>query len=205
MPVSHRRAFVLGFAPALAATCLFPGLASAAVPAEDFVSRNIQAGLGILSNAQLSPDQRRSQFEKLLLSITDLKRIAVFTLGNYGKSAAAADVDAFTTAFQTYALSVYRSYFEKYSGQTLAVTGSRDNAPGDTIVRTSLSGSGAGPLEVDFRVNANGPSPVLTDIGIAGVWLALAERDDFAAFLSQNHGDVSALAAHLTEVAQASR
>ena len=84
---------------------------------------NIHKGLDILNNKGLSAEQRRSQFEQFLLGLTDMKRIADFTLGNYRRSASPADQDAFDAAFQNYAVAVYQSYFAKYAGQTLKVTG----------------------------------------------------------------------------------
>ena len=35
------------------------------------------------------------------------------------------------------------------------------------------------------------------DIGVAGVWLALAQRDEFLSVIAQNNGDIKALTAHL--------
>ena len=61
--------------------------AAAANPAEEYVGDNIHKGLDILNNKGLSVDQRRSPFEQFLLGLTDMKRIAVFTLGNYRRSA----------------------------------------------------------------------------------------------------------------------
>ena len=55
--------------------------ALAADPAETFVSENIQKGLALLNNRSLAPAQKRDQFENFLTGLTDLKRIADFTLG----------------------------------------------------------------------------------------------------------------------------
>jgi ABC-type transporter MlaC component len=52
-------------------------------------------------------------------------------------------------------------------------------------------------LEIDFRVRTDGAKPVLVDLGVAGLWLAIAQRDEFGAVLAQSNGDVKALAAHL--------
>src|ERR1700679_3127978 len=76
-----------------------PALAAGNV-AEAFVDDNIHKGLDILNNKTLSTEQRRVQFEGFLLGLTDMKRIAVFTLGNYRRSASQADQDAFDAAFQ---------------------------------------------------------------------------------------------------------
>jgi ABC-type transporter MlaC component len=50
---------------------------------------------------------------------------------------------------------------------------------------------------VDFRVRSDGAKPVLVDIAVAGVWLGLAERDEFASVLARSNGDIGALIAHL--------
>src|ERR1700761_7160076 len=108
----------------LAAPLLATPASAAGNPAEQFVSDNIHKGLDILNNKTLPPDQKRAQFEQFLMSLTDMKRIAVFTMGNYRRSASPADQEAFDAAFQNYAVAVYQSYFAKYAGQTLKVTGS---------------------------------------------------------------------------------
>lgn len=200
-----RRAF-LAMSLLMAAPLLASPAAAATNPAEQFVGDNIHKGLDILNNKSLSAEQRRSQFEQFLLGLTDMKRIAVFTLGNYRRAASEADQDAFTAAFQNYAVAVYQSYFSKYAGQTLKVTGSTERAPGDFIVATTLidpnDRSGQPPLEVDFRVRTDTGKPVVVDFSVAGIWLALEERDQFTAFLGQNGGNIRTLNSHLTELAK---
>ena len=193
----------LGLLAALALTLALPGRALAATPAETFIAGNIRTGLAILSNAQLAPSQRKAQFQTFLLGITDMKRIAVFTLGPYANSASAADQDAFASAFQNYAVVVYRSYFERYSGQTIAVLRSTQRAPGDFIVVTNMvdSKSGQPPLEIDFRVRTDEATPVITDFSVAGIWLALAEQADFSAVLAKNGGSIPGLIQHLNAAA----
>jgi phospholipid transport system substrate-binding protein len=185
---------------------LFAAPAFAASPAEDFVQQNIHRGLDILNNKQLSADQRRSQFEGFLMGLTDMKRIANFTLGQYRRSASPGDVAAFESAFQNYAVAVYQSYFAKYAGQSLKVTGSQQRSSDDFIVATQLidpsDKSGQQPLEVDFRVRTDSGKPVVVDFSVAGIWLALEERDQFTAFLGQNNGNIHTLISHLNDLAK---
>ncbi|MEJ0026555.1 MAG: ABC transporter substrate-binding protein [Rhizomicrobium sp.] len=177
--------------------------AAAATPAEDLVANNIHKGLEILNDVHLTQDQRRAAFEDFLLGITDLKRVAVFTLGDYAVKATPADRDAFAAAFQRYAVTVYQSYFQRYSGQTLKVTGSRVNGPADDIVTTLLvdpKEQSGRPLEVDFRVRSDIGKPVIVDFSVAGIWLAPAEHDEFVAFLGRNGGGVPALSAYMDQL-----
>jgi phospholipid transport system substrate-binding protein len=178
--------------------------AAAANPAENFVQDNIHKGLELLNNKSLSVDQRRAQFSEFLLGLTDMKRIADFTLGQYRRGASPADLAAFDTAFQNYAIAVYQSYFARYAGQTLKVTGSQARSADDFIVSTQMidpnDHSGQAPLDVDFRVRTDAGKPVVTDFSVAGIWLALEERDQFTSFLGQNGGNINTLISHLNEL-----
>ncbi|HWC64429.1 MAG TPA: ABC transporter substrate-binding protein [Rhizomicrobium sp.] len=180
--------------------------ALAATPAETFVQDNIHKGLDILNSKSLPVDQRRSQFEGFLLGLTDMKRIADFTLGQYRRGASPADLAAFDAAFQNYAVAVYQSYFARYAGQTLKVTGSQQRAPDDFIVTTQLidptDRSGQPPLQVDFRVRTDTGKPVVIDFSVSGIWLALEERDQFTSFLGQNGGNIQMLNSHLNDLAK---
>ncbi len=171
--------------------------------AESFVDENIRKGLEILRDKRLSPIQRRDQFEGLLLSLVDVRRIALFTLGQYRRSAPPEDVEAFVNAFKNYATAAYQSYFAKYTDQTLKVTGSTQRTPTDFIVQTQLTdpSSNQPPSEVDFRVRTDTGKPVLVDVAYQGIWLSLEERDQFVAFLGQNNGNVRTLIAHLSDLA----
>ena len=189
---------------AMTLALIAPALAAqAATPAESFISDNIQKGLSILNDPALSTTQKSDQFEHLLLGLTDMKRIALFTLGQYAAGATPAERDAFATAFQNYSISVYRTYLGRYAGQSLKVTGSSERAPDDFIVNTVMvasSGNGGQPLQVDFRVRTDTGKPELTDFSVGGIWIALEERDQFAAFLAHNKGDIKNLIAHLQQV-----
>ena len=182
-----------------------PVLAAGSI-AENFVEENFQKGLAILNNKSLSTEQRRSQFETLLLGLTDLKRIANFTLGQYRRTASPADVAAFEAAFQNYAVAVYQFYFAKYAGQTLKVTGSQARSADDFIVQTVLINprdrSGQPPLQVDFRVRTDTGKPTVTDFSVSGIFLALEERDQFTSFLGQNSGNIRLLISHLNDLAK---
>jgi phospholipid transport system substrate-binding protein len=193
------------FLAALAATPFIRAGQALAVPnvAESFVDENIHKGLDILKDKRLSSIQRRDQFEGLLLSLVDVRRIALFTLGQYRRSAPPDDVEAFVSAFKNYAAAEYQSYFSKYSDQVLKVTGSTERSPTDFIVQTQLidPASNQQPAEVDFRVRTDTGKPVLVDVAYQGIWLSLEQRDQFVSFLGQNNGNVRSLVAHLSDLA----
>jgi phospholipid transport system substrate-binding protein len=202
--ISPTRRAVLAFATLLAAPLLMakPAAAAGSV-AESFVDENIHKGLDILRDKKLNTVQRRDQFETLLLGLVDVRRIALFTLGQYRRTAPPDDVEAFVGAFKNYATAAYQSYFARYTNQTLKVMGSTQRSPTDYIVQTQLIDptSNQQPAEVDFRVRTDTGKPVLVDVAYQGIWLSLEERDQFVAFLGQNNGNVRTLIAHLSELA----
>ncbi len=187
--------------PALAQNNAAPAARAMRTPPETFIAQNITQSLAILNDTTLSPAQRSQQFEALLLSLTDTRRIALFALGRHVQTAPETDREAFVAAFQDYSVAVYRSYLGKFSGQTLTVTGSTERAPGDFIVSSTMTGGqNSAPLVVQFRVRTDAGKPVVTDLGIMGIWLAITQRDDFAAYLGAHNGSVPALTAYIRDV-----
>lgn len=200
---SLRLHFHLLAGSALVAGSLLATPVEASPAAEAYVQTNVQRGLQILNNRGLSKEQRQSEFRNFLTTLTDLRRIALYTLGPARRAASPADVEAFVSAFRDYAFAVYGAEFSKYSGQTLRVTGSVDRAPGDELVRTVLvdpqAPAGQQPIEVDFRVYGSNGHYNVVDIVVAGLDLAITEQDDFSAFLAQHNNDVRALTANLQQ------
>ncbi len=202
MPLMRRALFALAILAAAPLVMVRPAAAAQNV-AEAFVDENIHEGLDILKDKKLNSVQRRDQFETLLLGLVDVRRIALFTLGQYRRTAPPEDVEAFVAAFKNYATAAYQSYFAKYTNQNLKVIGSTQRNPTDFIVQTQLlePGSSQQPAEVDFRVRTDAGKPVLVDVAYQGIWLSLAQRDQFVGFLGQNNGNVRTLIAHLSELA----
>jgi phospholipid transport system substrate-binding protein len=180
--------------------------AMAASPAEDYVQSNINRGLQILGNNGIPKDQRMTQFRAFLLTLTDLKRIGLYTLGPVKNTASPADIAAFQDAFRDYAFAFYETEFSKYSGQTLQVTGMIPHGANDALVTTKLidpdAKSGDKPTEVDFRVFGAPGHFMVGDITVLGMDLAIMEQDQFTSFLQEHNNDVKALTANLKERAE---
>jgi phospholipid transport system substrate-binding protein len=180
--------------------------APAANPAEAFVQQNIDKGYSILNSTTLSEEQRRAQFRDFMLSLTDSRRIGMFTLGPYANAAPKEDVESFIEAFTDFAVAVYESRLSKYKGQTLRVTGSAQRAADDVVVNTEVinpATPNAQPLKAAFRVRKTSDGrPIVTDIQVEGVWLALSQRSDFTGFLQQHGGRLPELTSDLKRQTQ---
>ena len=176
--------------------------AKASTPAETYVQENVQNGLTILNNHSIPDAERRAEFRNFLTSLTDIRRIALYTLGPAGRTASPADIEAFVNAFRDYSVAVYETRLNQYSGQYLRVTGSMEVKPGDDVVTTVLvdpksKNYGQDSTKVDFRVVSENGRLVVIDVSIVGVWLAQEELDEFSAFLGHNNNNVSTLVSHL--------
>jgi phospholipid transport system substrate-binding protein len=182
--------------------------AVAASPPEQFVADSVQKAMGILNNPALSKEQRKTEFQGFLLTLTNIQAIGRYTIGQYRRSATPEDLTAFDAAFKDYALSVYQSYFAKYSGQTLKVTGSTPLGADDVMVKTVTvdpKKPQAKPYEVNFRVQTAGGHLIVSDFSVEGVWIRELERNDFTSYLGQKGGDLKALTAMLITKAKQQR
>jgi phospholipid transport system substrate-binding protein len=187
---------------------LLSGAAAAASPAgspvEAFVQQSIDRGIGILKDTSLSDEARREQLGRFMAEVLDTKRMALFMLGEAQAKAAPADLDAYAEAYKAFSIARYQSQLDGYGGQTLKVTGSQERAPGDYIVDAVVVDPAApndpSPLPVSFRVEDEHGKFAVVDAGIMGIWLGLAQRDDFGGYLSQHADSVPALTAHLRDV-----
>jgi phospholipid transport system substrate-binding protein len=173
--------------------------------AQSYVQTNVQTALGILQDTSASASARRDRIHAFLLSLLDMQRISLFMLGSAQNTASPGAVAAFNDACREFMVANYDSKLGNYAGQTLRITGTVQHAPGDYVVTAVLvdpsgSANGKTPPEVDFRIVDEGGKFYIVDASIEGVWLAVAEREDFQGFLSSHNGDIEALTAHLKDM-----
>jgi ABC-type transporter MlaC component len=173
--------------------------------AQGYVQSNVQAALGILQDGSLSPSARRERIHALLLSLLDTQRVALFMLGSAQSTTSPDAVAAYTAACRDFMVANYDSKLGSYAGQTLRVTSAVQHGPCDFVVSAVLvdpsgSANGKAPPEVDFRIVEESGRFYIVDASIEGIWLAVAEHDDFQGFLNAHNGDVGALTAHLRDM-----
>jgi len=191
-------------APALAALSLCLALGAAPASADDgaraFTQTLIDQGFAILRDAQADEGARVRRFDDFIVRHMDARKTALFTLGNYRRNAPAGVVEPFVAAFTDYSTAIYGAHLVDYSGATLRVTGEIANKPGDVTVTTLAEGAGLRePLRIAFRLAGAGGTYKIIDVQVAGIWLSVEQRDQFASVLSQNHGDIPSLTASLKD------
>ena len=172
--------------------------AHAANAAETFVQSNIDRTYAILNDDALSASEREQRFQALLLSVVDVRRVALFTLGPYVRNAAQGDVETFERAFAEFVSVVYQRGLNSYASPK--VTGSTERRADDVIVNvTASTPNGKGPPpRLAFRVRrTNDSGQAITDLQVEGAWLAIVQRGEFTAYLQQHNANIAGLAMEL--------
>ncbi len=190
---------------ALVAACLMAFSAQAQSPqeAEDFVRVNADKVLTTLGDDTLSLEAKKEVFRDLVDDVVDVPRVTRFVLGKYkaaernpaygDQDQLDADIALFAPVFREYATGVYETQLGEYGGQTLTVNGSTARRPTDVIVHTTVTGVGDDDdLDVNWRVIFGDDGPLVVDVEVIGVWLALNQRDEIVGILGQNNGRIPA-------------
>ncbi len=185
-------------------------LAASALPAfadaqtEEYVRTNANEVLASLNAPDLTPDERRAQFQTYMDEFTNLDAVAKFVIGKYAKRFTDEEMEAYLTTFRSYALAVYEFYFNEYRGQDVKVTGSTDRNPRDSIVDTEIVRADGEELEVRWRVLNRGGKYQVVDVALNAegnlIWLAIEQQAQFLSILDQNNGSAEALLAKINSM-----
>jgi phospholipid transport system substrate-binding protein len=167
----------------------------AAEDAETWAKRTIDQGFAILRDDRGGNTARRARFHAFIVDHVEARKSAMFALGVYRKGADPAALEEYAAVFTDYSIEIYESRLETYKNATLTVTGSIENKPGDITVNTrGESPNFREPVRIAFRLQAGSGTYKIMDVQVEGIWLSIELRDEFAALLNTNHGDIRGLA-----------
>jgi phospholipid transport system substrate-binding protein len=168
--------------------------AVAASDASAFVTELGSDALKAMKDQSLTPTDRVKHFGALVRKDFDLPRIARFVLGRYWRDASESERAEFTDRFGDYMVKLYSQRFAGYNGEVFRVVKERVESQTTTLVATEITRSTTGePVAVGWRVAKTPDGYKITDIDVAGVSLALAQRDEIASAIQQNGGALPAL------------
>ena len=166
--------------------------------ARSFVEQSVNEGISILNDASLTEAERDEKFRSLFLSVTNMQRIALFTLGRHRRGIATRHVDAFVAAFTDYSVAFYENQLLKGQGTRIQITGAAERSPMEAIVNAVLINAAAKqPTHIAFRVVNDGERLHIADMQFEGMWFSLYERDEFGAALQRNGENLPLLTAYL--------
>lgn len=161
--------------------------------AEKFINGLGADAISSLTGSGLSSADREARFDSLLKANFDMPGISKFVLGRYWKIATPDQQAEFAQLLEKLLTQSYAKAFAQYSGQKFAVTGTRSNDDGSTIVNSTINQPNGDIIRLDWRVEGDASKPVITDLLVEGVSLRTTHRSDFASAIQSNGGTVKGL------------
>ncbi|PKU23013.1 MlaC/ttg2D family ABC transporter substrate-binding protein [Telmatospirillum siberiense] len=192
------RYLVYGVTALLLGSIALPCLADDAPTGQSaFVSELARKAILSVTSDTISSNDRQQRLSVFLDSDFDMPRIARFVLGRYWKKASESEQQTFIVVYRDFMARVYSQRFARYNGESFRVVGQHKDTEDASIVLTEMNQPAAGsPLRVEWRVADNGGYRII-DISVAGISMALAQREEFASYLTQNGGNLSDLISQL--------
>jgi phospholipid transport system substrate-binding protein len=174
--------------------------APASEDAEKFARDVIDRGFAILRDDSAGESVKRVKFHAFILPLVDARKTALFTLGIYRRGAPDAVIEPFVAAFTDYSIAIYETRLDEYKDATLSVIGSFDNKQSDVTVDVLAEAARLRePVRIAFRLLGSDGSYKIVDVQVAGIWLSVDQRDQFASLLARNNGDIPALTSSLID------
>lgn len=166
--------------------------------ADHFVGQLLQQASAILRDNSNGEASCRDRLHQLVTENLDARKAALFALGPYQRQLDAKAADAYVDAFTGYITAIYETRLRTFRGHDFKVVTSTDAPQGEITVVTQAvppleqRGRG-GPLYITLRLSTASGQYKIVDVQIAGIWVSMYQRDQFAKWLSENRGDLAAL------------
>ena len=173
--------------------------------AKTFVTALADEAIEIIST-ETSRAGREAKFAVLLNERANMRRIARFTLGQFGRKISKDDFATFEKLLGEFIVKVYANRLGEYSDEKVMV-GKAQAKKKNIIVDSRIEfANGRDPIDIDWwlRLEKDG-SMTLFDVRVLGVWMAQEQRDAFASVLKNNKGDINALLEHLRKQIKADK
>ena len=152
-------------------------------------------------NSNLDKDSKSKELEKIALKTVDIKGIAYYTIGNYRKKLEGKTKQKYLNLFEKYFLKSFTSRLTDHSNPKIEVLEAEVLNSKYTIIKSVLLATTERPeIKIDWRVYTKDPNRLLIrDLSIEGLSLARTQKEEFAAILESNNGELSELFAKLEE------
>jgi phospholipid transport system substrate-binding protein len=151
--------------------------------------------LGVQAIQVLGPavpmPQRVQRFRQLFGTDFDLPGIAQFTLGRYWRVATPEQQQQYIGLLQDYLAQAYAGRLAQYAGEKFTATNAQQQGD-QTVVFSEITRNDGGKIKVEWHlVNSGGWK--ITDAFVAGVSMAITQRDEFASVIQQGGGQIQYL------------
>ena len=139
----------------------------------------------------VSPTARVQRFRQLFATDFDLPEIGRFVLGRYWRIATPQQQQEFLRLLQEYLAQAYAGRLAEYAGEKFQALNAVSQG-GETVVFSEITRKDGSKIHVEWHLTDNGGWKI-TDAYVAGVSMAVTERDEFGSVIQQGGGQVQYL------------
>lgn len=194
-----RRRFAAGFALGSVALALpLPLRALTVDEARGLVDRVVDEVNKVINSGK-SETAMYADFERIFAKYADVPVIARSALGVAAKSASAAQMAAFTKAFQGYISRKYGRRFREFIGGKIEVTGAQPVKSYYEVISVATL-KGEAPFDLRWQVSDKSGKNLFFNIIIEGVNMLASERSEVGAMLDKRRGNLDALTEDLKSI-----
>ena len=163
-------------------------------PASSFIQNLGTRAIGIIADKSVTKEKRNDLFKQILSDSFDLKTIGRFVIGRNWNLATPEQQDEYMRLFQDLVVRTYGNRLSLYAGEGFVVNSEHAESEQDIVVNSQITHpDGSAPTKIDWRVrNRNGKFGVI-DVVVEGVSLSVTQRQEYAAVLQNNGGQIEGL------------
>lgn len=147
-----------------------------------------------------SSDQKVDRFKDLLRQYSNIKEVALFSLGRYEKQLPSNRANEYYTLVEDFAAKLFASYAGNFAGRAVEVLRSAPRTANDIVVDSRIVyNDDTRPAPVKWLIAKRGNKLSIYDVNIQGVWLSLFIQQKFVGILKKSKGDFEPLFAYLKQ------
>ncbi len=156
--------------------------------------------VGILNNGQLDQADKVAEFHGLIARDFDIPLMARFALGRHWKRANKEQRSAYVAAFTKFILNQYAAKITGAKVASFDVMSAQRAGKRDVMVQSRIVQNNGQVLKLVWRMRQRDGQFRVIDVVAEGISLALTKRQEFAAIIKANGGDVAQLIDRLRQI-----
>lgn len=170
---------------------------------DEFIQSTVNRASQALSK-NISKQKKINELKFIAKETVDIKGIGFYSLGSNRKNLNDNQKKKYLDLFENYFLKSFSSRLAEYTNPKIQVQSKKILNKKYTIVNSVLvSTSDRLEIKIDWRVYTKNPdNPLIRDLIIEGLSLAVAQRAEFASILNSNDGDINVLFKTLEDFAK---
>lgn len=154
--------------------------------AETYINTLGNKALEILSNKNISLEERKQAVRELLRANIDIERIGSFVVGSAWRTADEKQRKDYMDVFGEFVVRTYGERLSTYNDQSFKVVGTAPIGSKDALVSTEILQRDADPIKAGWRVSTTPNGYKILDVIVEGVSMAATQRSDFESVIRRD-------------------